>query len=227
MNKDIKEKIKKNIDINYRGFSKKLLPNVDNILGVRVPILRCIAKEIAADDPIKFLNNVTNDSFEEIMLEGFVIGNLKEEKETIIKYIDLFVLKIDNWSVCDSFCASLKIVTSDLDYFFEYLSKYKRFKKEFALRFMLVMFLNYYVDEKYIFKIFEIIKAINNDAYYVKMAIAWLLSICYIKYKDETLKYLASCNLDNWTYNKTLQKIIESNRINLEEKNMLKKMKRK
>lgn len=227
MNKDIKKRIENNIDIKYREFSKKLLPNVDNILGVRVPILRSIAKEIAKKDPISYLDNVTNDSFEEVMLEGFVIGNLKEEKDTIIKYIDSFIPKIDNWSVCDTFCASLKIVNSDLDYFFEYLSKYKNSKEEFTLRFMLVMFLNYYIDKKYIFKIFKIIKTINNDDYYVKMAIAWLLSICYIKYKDETLEYLASCNLDDWTYNKTLQKIIESNRINYEEKEILKTMKRK
>ncbi len=227
MNEEIKKKIEKNIDMNYRDFSKKLLPNVDNILGVRVPILRSIAKKIANDNPIDYLNNVTNDSFEEIMLEGFVIGNLKGEKETIIKYIDLFVPKINNWSVCDTFCASLKIVNTDLDYFFEYLKKYKNSKEEFTLRFMLVMFLNYYIDKKYIFKIFEIIKTIKKDDYYVKMAIAWFLSICYIKYKDETLKYLASCNLDNWTYNKTLQKIIESNRISSEEKKILRTLKRK
>lgn len=227
MNEDIKKRIENNIDIKYREFSKKLLPNVDNILGVRVPILRSIAKEISKKDPISYLDNVTNDSFEEIMLEGFVIGNLKGKKETIIKYIDSFIPKIDNWSVCDTFCASLKIVNSDLDYFFEYLSKYKNSKEEFTLRFMLVMFLNYYIDKKYIFKIFKIIKTINNDAYYVKMAIAWLLSICYIKYKDEILEYLVNCNLDDWTYNKTLQKIIESNRINSHEKKILKTMKRK
>ena len=227
MNEKIRIEIEKNIDIKYRDFSKKLLPNVDNILGVRVPILRRIAKKIANDNPIDYLNNVTNDSFEEIMLKGFVIGNLKEKKETVIKYIDLFVPKINNWSVCDTFCASLKIVNTDLDYFFDYLKKYKTSKEEFTLRFMLVMFLNYYIDKKYIFKIFEIIKTIKKDDYYVKMAIAWFLSICYIKYKEETLNYLASCNLDNWNYNKTLQKIIESNRISAEEKEILKTMKRK
>lgn len=226
MNDELKAKIQKNIDIKYRDFSKKLLPNVDNILGVRVPILRRIAKEIAREEPIKFLNNVTNDSFEETMIEGFVIGNLKEEKEIIIKYIDTFLHKINNWSVCDTFCASLKIVNSDLDYFFKYLYKCKNSKEEFTLRFMLVMFLNYYIDKKYIFKIFEIVQKIKKDDYYVKMAIAWFLSMSYVKYKKETLNYLNNSNLDDWTYNKTLQKIIESRQISDEEKINIKSMKK-
>lgn len=226
MNDELKTKIQKNIDIKYRDFSKKLLPNVDNILGVRVPILRRIAKEIAREEPIKFLNNVTNDSFEETMIEGFVIGNLKGEKEFIIKYIDTFLPKIDNWSVCDTFCASLKIVNIDLDYFFKYLCKCKNSKEEFTLRFMLVMFLNYYIDKKYIFKIFEIIQKIKKDDYYVKMAIAWFLSMSYLKYKKETLNYLNNSNLDDWTHNKTLQKIIESRQISDEEKINIKSMKK-
>lgn len=226
MNEDIKRKIESNIDIKYRNFSKKLLPDVDNILGVRIPILRSMAKEIAKGDPINYLDNVTNDSFEEIMLEGFVIGNLKVKRETIIKYIDKFIPKIDNWSVCDTFCTSLKVVNSDLDYFFEYLSKYKNSKEEFTLRFMLVMFLNYYIDKKYLFKIFKIIDKIKKDDYYVKMAIAWFLSMSYVKYKKETLEYLSNNSLDDWIYNKTLQKIIESKQINDEEKNFLKLMKK-
>lgn len=226
MNDEVKTKIHKNVDIKYRDFSKKLLPNVDNILGVRVPILRRIAKEIVKKDPISYLENVKNESFEETMIEGFVIGNLKGEKGFIIKYIDSFLPKINNWSVCDTFCASLKIVNTDLDYFFKYLCKYKNSKEEFTLRFILVMFLNYYIDIKYLFKIFEIIQRIKKDDYYVKMAIAWFLSMSYIKYKKETLNYLNNSNLDDWTYNKTLQKIIESRQISDAEKKVIKGLKR-
>ena len=140
MIESVKEKINQNVDIKYREFSKKLLPNVDNILGVRIPVLRKLSKEISKENAINYLDNATNDSFEEIMLEGFVIGNLKCDKEIVIKYIDRFVPKINNWSVCDTFCASMKIVNKDKDYFFKYLKKYKNSKKEYELRFMLVMF---------------------------------------------------------------------------------------
>ena len=58
------------------------------------------------------------------------------------------------------------------------------------------------------------------------MSIAWLLSMCYIKYKEKTLKFLNEGNLDNWTYNKTIQKIIESSRVSKDEKYILKRLKK-
>ena len=129
--------------------------------------------------------------------------------------------------MCDAFCASLKIVNTDKDYFFKYLLKFKNSKKEFELRFMLVMFLDYYIDKKYINKIFKIIDNIKSSDYYAQMAIAWCLSMCYIKYEDITLDFLKKCNLDDCTYNKTIQKIIESRQIEPSIKEKLKKMKRK
>ncbi len=59
------------------------------------------------------------------------------------------------------------------------------------------------------------------------MAIAWLISMCYIKFKGRTLTYLKNNKLDDWTYNKAIQKIIESNRVSIEDKNLLRGMKRK
>ena len=59
------------------------------------------------------------------------------------------------------------------------------------------------------------------------MAIAWFLSMSYVKHKKETLNYLNnSNNLDDWTHNKTLQKIIESRQISDEEKINIKSMKK-
>ena len=223
MNNYVKKQIKINIDIKYRDFTKKLLPCVENIMGVRLPVLRRIAKSV--DDNVKFLESVSNDCFEETMIEGFVIGNLKDE-ELVKKYVDRFIPKINNWSICDSFCASLKIVKKNKDYFFDYLCKYKNYKDEFSLRFMIVMFLNYYIDEKYLNKIFKIIDGIKKDDYYVQMAIAWFLSISFIKYPDVTLNYLRICNLDKFTYNKTIQKIIESKPVDNDVKIEIKKLKK-
>lgn len=224
----VKKIINQNIDLNYQKFTKKLLPNVDNVLGVRLPVLRNIAKNIIKDDPIYYLDNVKNESFEEIMLEGYVIGYLKQDESIVLKYIDIFLPKINNWSVCDSFCSSLKIVNKNKDYFFGYLCSLKNNNSEFKLRFMFVMFLDYFIDIKYIDKIFKIIDDnIYNNYYYANMSIAWFLSMCYIKYKDETMNYLKKSKISDWVYNKTLQKIIESNQISNEEKLKIKNMKRK
>lgn len=94
------------------------------------------------------------------------------------------------------------------------------------MRFAIVMFLNYYIDKEYLNDIFYIIDNVNNNDYYVKMAIAWFISITYIKEKNITLEYLKFSKIDNWTFNKSIQKIIESYRVSDKEKSSLKKLKK-
>ncbi|WP_131044676.1 DNA alkylation repair protein, partial [Clostridioides difficile] len=134
---------------------------------------------------------------------------------------------IDNWSVCDGFCSDLKSMKKYKENMYDILKKYVYSKNPWEIRFALVMFLIYYVDDKHIKEIFEYCNNIQSEEYYVKMGMAWLLSICFIKCEEETFLYIKNNNLDDFTYNKMLQKIIESNRVDLEKKNIIRSMKRK
>ena len=87
--------------------------------------------------------------------------------------------------------------------------------------------MDYYLTEEYIDKVLKIYNNIKSDAYYVKMAVAWALSFCYIKFPEKTMQLFESNQLDDFTYNKSLQKIIESSRVSKEEKDKIRKMKRK
>ncbi len=109
----------------------------------------------------------------------------------------------------------------------ELLQKYLEADQEFQIRFGVVMILDFYIEEDYLQKDFEIFDHILSNDYYVQMAVAWAISICLVKFYDETLIYLKTAKLDNFTYNKALQKAIESYRITTEKKEFLKKMKRK
>ncbi len=109
---------------------------------------------------------------------------------------------------------------------FKFLQKYLKSSKEFEIRFGVVMLLDYYVEEQYLDKLFEIFDSIKNTEYYVQMAVAWAISICLIKYYDQTCTYLENAILDDFTYNKAIQKAIESYRISDEKKAFLRKMKR-
>lgn len=60
----------------------------------------------------------------------------------------------------------------------------------------------------------------------MKMAVAWAISICLIKYYDKTIQYLKQSRLDNWIYNKAIQKAIESYRISESQKEYLRKIKK-
>ncbi|WP_017755459.1 DNA alkylation repair protein [Calidifontibacillus oryziterrae] len=227
MEKTVRDRILEMVDKDYQKFSSSLNPNVDNILGVRLPNLRRLAKEIAKGDWQNYINTAQNEYFEETMLQGMVIGTIKADIEEVLRYVTDFVPKIDNWSVCDSFCSSLKIVKNHRVRVWEFLQSYFSSKKEYELRFAIVMLLNYYIDDRYLHDVLARLDQVKHEGYYVKMAVAWALSICFIKYPQETFVYLKHNNLDNFTYNKALQKITESLRIDKETKKTIRSMKRK
>lgn len=134
--------------------------------------------------------------------------------------------KIDNWAVCDVFCAGLKITKKYKEQMWELLQKYLQADQEFQIRFGIVMILDFYIEKDYLQKDFEIFDTILNTDYYVQMAVAWAISICLIKFYDETISYLKIAKLDKFTYNKALQKALESYRITNEKKEFLRKMKK-
>ena len=108
----------------------------------------------------------------------------------------------------------------------DFLQKYLKSDKEFEIRFAIVMILDYYIDEEYLKKDYKIFDSIKHEGYYVKMGVSWAISICLIKYYKETLEYLSKAKIDNWTYNKAIQKAIESYRISDDKKDELRKMKK-
>ena len=164
---------------------------------------------------------------ESIMLQGMVIGLAKNKNiEEILEYVKNFIPKIDNWAVCDTFCAGLKITEKNRERVWDFLKEYLKSDKEFELRFALVMILDFYIDEKYIDEVLKIIDNIKSDTYYVQMAAAWALSICAVKFYDKTYKYLKISKIDKFTFNKAIQKSIESYRITDEQKQTLKNMKK-
>lgn len=228
MKQKIKEELKQLADEKYREFHKGLCPGTENILGIRVPVLRDYAKKLAKEYEIKeLLKNIDNEYYEEIMLQGMLIGLEKDnDMQDILKDIEEFVPKIDNWAVCDVFCAGLKITKKHKKEMWDFLQKYVTSDKEFEIRFGVVMILDYYITEEYLEKNFAIFDNIKSDQYYVQMAVAWAISICLIKFYNKTLQYLKQARIDKFTYNKALQKAVESYRISQEQKAELRKMKK-
>ena len=195
---------------------------------ILLPILRNYAKELLKSYTIgELLKEIDEEYYEEIMLKGMLIGlSSTEDIDVILKYIREFIPKIDNWAICDVFCAGLKITKKHKNEMWKLIQDYLKSDKEFEIRFGIVMILDYYIEQEYLQRNFEIFDKIQSKDYYVQMAIAWAVSICLIKYYDETMRYLKICKLDNFTFNKSLQKAIESYRIDSKQKQILRKMKR-
>ena len=212
-------------DEKYRDFHKNLCPGVENILGVRLPILRKISKNLSKDNYLDYLNNKDLKYYEEIMIKGLTIGYIKVDNDTRFDYIKNFIPYIDNWAVCDSFCNNLKFTNKNMNEVWNFLMTYLSSSNEFELRFVIVMILNYFLTEKFIDDVLNIFNNIHHEGYYVKMAVAWAISFAYIHFPQKTLEFLKNNNLDKFTYNKSLQKIIESNRVSKDDKDLMRSMK--
>ncbi len=210
----------------YKKFTASLIPGCDNILGVRIPKIREIAKRIANENYDDYLKNTNEIYFEETMLKALIIGNLKTDIKEIISYSKIFIPKITNWSLCDSFCNELKIIRKHKTEFWDFILPYAKSNKPYFIRTAVAIMLFHFIDDEHTNQMFEIFDNIKHQDYYVKMGIAWAVSICFVKYPNETMKYLKNNKLDDWTYNKSLQKIRESLRIDKKTKDIIKSMKR-
>lgn len=217
----------------FRAFSAGLMGKEVKMLGVRLPKLRKLSKHIAKEDGFLYLDEteiIAGQSYmEEIMLYGMVISQIKTNIEVLFPYIDKYVAQIDNWSTCDSFCSGLKQTKQQIGEMWDYLQSYLCSNKEYHIRFAVVMFINYYISEEYIDKLLKTFDEIHHEGYYVKMAVAWALSICLVKYWDKTIAYMESedNHLDDFTYIKALQKGRESLCLTAEQKQYLKELKGK
>jgi len=208
-------------DESYRDFHKKLLKNDDIcVLGVRVPILRKLAKKYInfVDELLEF----PDEYYEVTFVKLTAVSYLKWEE--FIKYADKCVPLIDNWATCD--CFTPKCIERHRDEFLPYIYKYLENDGEFYKRFALTTLLHYYVDENYFGVIFDILRTVDTEKYYVHMAAAWLIAELFIKNYSDTVSFLQEGIIDKRTHNKAIQKACESYRLSDEQKNFLKGMKK-
>lgn len=218
-NQELRRQLAALSDEKYRRFSASLLPNVDNILGVRLPVLRKIAKATAKGDWQAYLAFASDSTFEETMLQGLVIGYVNACPEELLRQIARFVPKINNWSVCDSFCIGLKFTLANRDAVWEFLQPYFSSSAEFDVRFAVVMLLNFYMEPEWIDRTLARLNLVRHTGYYAQMAVAWAVSMYYVKFPEQTMPFLLQNSLDDFTFHKALQKITESLCVDKEQKN--------
>jgi len=217
---DVKKDLFNLQDNKYQEFHSKLCPGTNNIIGVRIPVLRKYAKDIKGKVEIF---SIPNNYYEEIMLKGMLIGL---ENELNYENIERFIPLIDNWAVCDTFCAGLKQVKRNKTKMWDFILKYIYSTKEFEVRFAVVMILDFYIEEEYIKDVLDILQKVKHEGYYAKMAVAWAYSICFIKFFNETKEIFNNMKIkDKFIYNKSIQKALESYRLLDNQKQILRKMK--
>ena len=228
MHFDLKEELQNLSEPEYRRFNSRLIPNIDpdTFLGVRIPALRKIASRLVREDWRAYLKAASDETFEEIMLQGIVIGKADMDFSERLSWVEWFLPKIDNWAVCDSFCSGLKVKKEQQQEMWEFLEKCLNQERTYVIRFGVVMLLDHFKQEEWLWKALELLDHIRQEDYYVKMAVAWAVSAYYVCFPEQIMSYLLQNHLDDFTFNKALQKITESRKVEEEEKKRIRRMKR-
>ena len=161
------------------------------------------------------------------MLQGLVLGYAKGEINELLEYVRAFIPKIHDWSINDCFCATFKIAQKHREKVWNFLMPYAKSDQEFEQRVVAVMLMDHFLTEAYIARVLAVWDRLDHPGYYRKMGVAWGVATAYAKYPKETHAFLLENHLDDETYNKAIQKMIESYRISAEDKEILRGMKRK
>lgn len=212
-------------DKKYKEFNDKIInQNKYPTIGIRIPTLRLLAREEAKNDYLSYINS-KHTYYEEYMIMGLIIGYIKVDFKTRLELLDKYVPYIEDWALSDIVASNLKCFKNNLEDGYLYINKLLK-GSSFSIRFGLVLLLDYYINDEYIDKVYDIILNIDDNNYYVEMALAWLISVIYIKYKDTAIKLIKSDKLSKNVINKAISKICDSYRVDNIDKIDIKKYRR-
>ncbi len=225
--KEVRERLVSLSEENYKNFSKKLIPNTENILGVRSPHLKRLAKEVAKV-PDEYLSSVLLGYHEERIVFGLVINYAKIPINEKFVLLDKWLSVNDNWAINDLVLMGFKDFEKpqNKEAVFDYFTSKLGSCDEYVLRACIVVLFRYFLDSEHISEVIRIFALVKSDKYYVNMAIAWGVCEILIKDFDKGYNLLKSGNLDKFTHNKAIQKARESFRISPENKAKLQCLKR-
>ena len=223
----IETEIKKNADLKYQEFSQKIIKEVK--VQVRAKNAKEIAKKYANTVlGQEFLNNLPHNSADENNVHGFMLGYIKtNDVYEIINKIEAFLPYIDNWGTCDFTVSNLKIIKKYPIIFKKIANNWLNSEKCFVRRFAIDIYISYFLDDNFNDKDLLKLSKINNNNYYVNMALAWYFSVALVKQYEKTVNILKDKKIVNvWVHNKAIQKACESFRICENNKMYLKTLKR-
>jgi 3-methyladenine DNA glycosylase AlkD len=224
---NILEELNNLAEESYKEFNNKIIPTKQKTLGVRIPALRKLAKEIAKDDPMSFIQMDKQNIYEMIMLEGMTLSYWDKSFIELLPLTERFLNKVDNWAQIDSTVCNYKNIKKEEKDVLKIVKIWLKSDKEFVVRAGLVILLAHYVEKKNLNTIFKLSQGVKHTGYYVYMANAWLISQCMAKFPEETTTFLENNTLNKRTHNKAIQKSRESYRVSKEYKEIINQLKKK
>ena len=211
----------------YAAFNKRIVNTKMPVIGVRVPDLRRLARELAsgmsAADISKLLLKAQNESFDYVLLCGLLITHARLDDQMAINLTKQYLPHVDSWAHIDVFVEKKRRFAGEVwwDFALECLQN----EDEFTVRYGVISLMTNFLDEAHIDQVFAVLRNVKHDGYYVKMALAWLYATAAVHFFELTLAELENEHIDAWTHNKAYQKMRESRRFTPEEQNVILKNK--
>lgn len=212
---DILARLQAMAEPDYARFSASLIPDPPPILGVRLPRLRALAKELARILPNEpgLWDALAGPYLEQAMLHGMLIGAAQMTDQERLARLEGFLPRVSNWSVCDSTAASCKWMARAPHFWLPWLEELALRDEEFAARFGLVCLLDHFTDTPEGRRAtLAACESARCPALYTRLGAAWAVSIAAVKEPPLGLDFLQSDRLDDFTHNKSIRKICESRR---------------
>ena len=211
----------------YAAFNQRIVNTKMQVIGVRVPDLRRLARELAPDmsaADISELLTAQNESFDYVLLCGLLITHVRIDDQTAINLTKQYLPHVDSWAHIDVFVEKKRRFASEAwwDFALECLQS----EAEFTVRYGVVSLMTNFLDEARIDQVFAALRGIKHDGYYVKMALAWLYATAAVNFFELTLAELENGHIDAWTRNKAYQKMRESRRFTPRQQQIILKNKR-
>ena len=208
----------------YAAFNKRIVNTKMPVIGVRVPDLRRLARELApgmSAADISELLTAQNESFDYVLLCGLLITHARLDDQTMIDLAKQYLPRVDSWAHIDTFVEKKRRFAGEIwwDFALECLQS----EAEFTVRYGVISLMTNFLDEAHIDQVFAALRNVKHDGYYVKMALAWLYATTAVHFFDLTLAELENEHIDAWTRNKSYQKMRESRRFTPEQQAVISK----
>lgn len=211
----------------YAAFNRRIFNTKMPVIGVRVPDLRRLARELAPNmsaADISELLTVQDKSFDYVLLCGLLITHARLDDLVAIDLAKQYLPHVDSWAHIDVFVEKKRRFASEVwwDFALECLQN----EDEFTVRYGVISLMTNFLDEAHIDQVFAVLRNVKHDGYYVKMALAWLYATAAVNFFEKTLAELENRQIDAWMRNKAYQKMRESRRFTPRQQQIILKNKR-
>ncbi len=208
--------LKEHEDEKYREFHGGLTFTSYERVGVRVPVLRALAKSIIKSGEWEEFVSVRPILFyEQAMLCGIISASVKEPYEDKIKRLKAFSGLIDDWAVCDVTCSCLKCKDDRL---FDDACAFAASPDLWLARMGLVIILGNFADREHLDGIRSAIDSVRAEGYYIDMAIGWLICTVESRDKGAGIELMRTANISREVKKTAASKMRDSCRVSEESK---------